>query len=110
MFDCIIPTCSTGDLIGDGMLSPIKYFAPSKPDLSEVGTRGGDYALDQLEELVDRNVITGNAVQHYRKMCSGKPAVAFCVSIKHAEHVADSFKRAGLSSGCGVRQVDQRGA
>lgn len=95
MFDCIIPTCSTGDLIGDGMLSPIKYFAPSKPDLSEVGTRGGDYALDQLEELVDRNVITGNAVQHYRKMCSGKPAVAFCVSIKHAEHVADSFKRAG---------------
>ena len=95
MFDCIIPTCSTGDLVRDGMLAPIKYFAPSKPDLTEIKTRAGDYALEQLEELVDRNVITGNAVQHYRKMCSGKPAVAFCVSIKHAEHVADSFKRAG---------------
>lgn len=95
MFDCIIPTCSTGDLIGDGMLSPIKYFAPSRPDLSEIRTRGGDYALEELEELVDRNVITGNAVQHYRKMCSGRPAVAFCVSIKHAEHVADSFRQAG---------------
>jgi hypothetical protein len=47
---------------------------------------------------VDRNVITGNAVQHYRKMCSGKPAVAFCVSIKHAENVADSFRQAGYRS------------
>jgi superfamily II DNA or RNA helicase len=95
MFDRIIPTCSTAALIDDGMLSPIKYFAPSKPELSGIRTRAGDYALEQLQEAVDKASITGDAVQHYRKMCSGRPAVAFCVSISHAEHVADQFKAAG---------------
>jgi superfamily II DNA or RNA helicase len=76
-------------------LSPIKYFAPSKPELSGIRTRAGDYALEQLQEAVDKASITGDAVQHYRKMCSGRPAVAFCVSISHAEHVADQFKAAG---------------
>jgi DNA repair protein RadD len=95
MFDRIIPTCSTADLIGDGMLSPIKYFAPSKPELSGIRTRAGDYALEQLQEAVDKASITGDAVQHYRKMCSGRPAVAFCVSISHAEHVAAQFAAAG---------------
>jgi len=95
MFDQIIPTCSTADLIGDGMLSPIKYFAPSKPELSGIRTRAGDYALEQLQKAVDKASITGDAVQHYRKMCGGRPAVAFCVSISHAEHVADQFKAAG---------------
>lgn len=95
MFDCIVPTCSTGDLIGEGLLAPIKYYAPSRPDLTAVHMRAGDYARDELEDIVDQPMITGDAVKHYRKMCHNRPAVAFCVSIKHAEHVADSFRREG---------------
>lgn len=95
MFDCIVPTCSTGDLIQEGLLATIKYYAPSRPDLTTVHMRAGDYARDELEDVVDQPMITGDAVKHYRKMCHNRPAVAFCVSIKHAEHVADSFRRAG---------------
>jgi superfamily II DNA or RNA helicase len=95
MFDCIVPTCSTGDLIEEGLLAPIKYYAPSRPDLTAVHMRAGDYARDELEDIVDQPMITGDAVKHYRKMCHNRPAVAFCVSVKHAEHVADSFRRAG---------------
>jgi DNA repair protein RadD len=95
MFDRIIPTCSTRDLIDDGMLAPIRYYAPSKPKLDDIRMRAGDYALDQLEEVVRRSTITGDAVSHYKRVCPGKRAVAFCVSIKHADDVAEAFKRAG---------------
>jgi superfamily II DNA or RNA helicase len=95
MFDCIVPTCSTGDLIEEGLLAPIKYYAPSRPDLTAVHMRAGDYARDELEDAVDQPMITGDAVKHYRKMCHNRPAVAFCVSVKHAEHVAASFRAAG---------------
>jgi DNA repair protein RadD len=95
LFDRIIPTCSTRDLITQGMLAPIRYYAPSKPDLEGIRMRAGDYALDQLEEAVTRSRITGDAVNHYRRMCDGKRAVVFCVSVKHAEHVAAQFRAAG---------------
>jgi len=95
LFDRIIPTCSTGELIAEGLLAPVRYYAPSKPDLEGIRMRGGDYALDQLEEAVTRSRITGDAVSHYKRMCGGKRALVFCVSVKHAQHVAAQFKAAG---------------
>lgn len=95
LFDTIIPTCSTGDLIAEGLLAPIRYYAPTKPDLGDIRTRAGDYALDQLAEAVDRPSIIGDAVAHYRKYAHGRRAVAFCVNIKHAEHTAAAFTAAG---------------
>ena len=32
---------------------------------------------------------------HYSKICPGVPAIAFCVSVQHAEHVAAEFVSAG---------------
>ena len=41
---------------------------------------------------------TGDAVKHYLKLCNGNRAVAFCVSVAHAEHVAESFNLVGVPS------------
>jgi superfamily II DNA or RNA helicase len=56
----------------------------------------GDFDKEQLAQRLDKPHITGNAVQHYAKLCPGTPAVVFCVSIAHAEHVANEFKQAGF--------------
>ncbi len=93
--DIIVPTCSTGDLIAEGLLVPIRYYAPTKPDLDGIRTRAGDFALDQLAKAVDRPSIIGDAVAHYRKYAHGRRAVAFCVNIAHAEHTAAAFTAAG---------------
>jgi DNA repair protein RadD len=98
MFDEIIPTCSTRDLIDEGLLAPIRYYAPGRPDLSNVAIRAGDYASDQLADAMDRSSLTGDAVAHYQRMCPGKRAVVFCTTIKHAEHVAEQFNAAGFAS------------
>ena len=94
--DTIIPTCSTGDLIAEGLLSPIRYFAPSKPDLSGVRSTGGDYAAGALAAAMDKPTITGDVVSHWLRIARGRPTIVFCVSIAHAESVAEAFRQAGV--------------
>jgi DNA repair protein RadD len=93
--DILIPTCSTQDLIDEGLLSPVKYYAPQVVDLSNVSTRAGDYAQDELEAVMNTKRLVGNAVSEYRKVAHGRPAVVFCVSIAHSKNVAEEFKAAG---------------
>ena len=93
--DTIVETCGTQELIDEGLLVPIRYFAPSNVDLSGVRSRMGDYAQDDLARAVDKPSIIGSAVAHYQRLAHGRPAVAFCVSLEHAEHTATEFRAAG---------------
>lgn len=93
--DVLVQSCSTAELIADGLLAPIRYYAPSQPDLSGVRSVAGDYATGELADAMQRSSITGDAVAHYCKLAHGRPAVAFCVSIKHAEATAAEFTAAG---------------
>jgi DNA repair protein RadD len=87
------------ELIEQGYLSPYRIFAPPNAlDLTGVRTRAGDYAKDQLAAAIDKPSITGDAVEHYRRLASGKRAVAFCVSVAHAQHVAGEFMAAGIAA------------
>lgn len=85
-------------LMDQGYLARTMYFAPPAPDVSDVKTLGGDFNRGQLAEKFDKPKITGDAVTHYRSICPGAPAIAFCVSVAHAENVAASFRAAGYSS------------
>jgi superfamily II DNA or RNA helicase len=77
-----------------------RYFAPPMlANMKGVKKRGGDYASDQLADAMTSARITGDAVKHYQKLTPGTRAVAFCVNIRHAEHVAGMFNEAGIPSG-----------
>lgn len=95
-FDEMLIGPTPGDLMSSGFLARYNYLAPpEKADLSSIKTRAGDFALDQLAEAMDQAVITGDAVEHYRSHLDGRPAIAFCVTVAHAEHVAAQFRAAG---------------
>lgn len=95
-FSTLVQGPSVAQLAGSGFLSPHKVFAPPiKADLSNVKTRAGDYAKDQLSNAMDRPSIIGDAVSHYRRLADGLPAIAFCCSIKHATSVCESFAAGG---------------
>lgn len=97
IFDELIEGPQVPDLINGGYLVPPVIYAPrERLDLTGVKMKYGDYDQGQLSERVDKPNITGNAVEHYIKLCKGVPAVAFCVSVKHAEHVAEQFRAAGF--------------
>jgi DNA repair protein RadD len=86
-------------LIDEGFLAKPVYYAPKVAlDLSGVKKVAGDFAKGELAEALDKPAITGDAVSHYRRLCPGQRAVAFCVSVAHAQHVAQQFREAGIPS------------
>lgn len=97
-FDTLVIGPSTADLIADGYLSDYDLFMPPTPDLDLAGVRSkmGDFERGEVNRRVDKPTITGSAIDHYAKICPGVPAVAFCASIAHSEHVAAQFSAAGI--------------
>jgi DNA repair protein RadD len=84
------------ELIRAGYLSQPVVYAPGEAiDLSGIRSRGGDYATDELAALLDKPMITGDAVKHYTRLCPREPAIVFCASVAHAQHVAAQFRDAG---------------
>jgi superfamily II DNA or RNA helicase len=85
-------------LIEHGHLS--KYVAYSTPlaDTSKISVRAGDFKADMLNELMNQRGITGDAVQHYQEHLNGAPTIVFCVSVAHAEAVAQQYRDAGFQA------------
>jgi superfamily II DNA or RNA helicase len=94
-FDSMVVGPSFEYLVNEGFLSRPKYFIPQHIDLSKIKKTAGDYNKKELNTKMDKRYITGNAIEHYSKLCDKEPAMAFCVSIEHAEHVAEEFRNAG---------------
>ena len=96
VFDDLVMGPQLGELIDSGFLSqPEVYAPPVVADLSGLRSRGGDFAVGEASDRMDRPTVTGDAVAHYAKICPGVPAIAFCVSVAHAEHVAEQFRAEG---------------
>lgn len=97
-FDSLIMGPQIYNMMPD-FITPFKLYAPALDiDLSIVKRIGGDYDKKDLIAQLDKKKITGSATEHYKKICPGVPAIAFCVSIEHAEHVAEEFNSAGITS------------
>jgi DNA repair protein RadD len=96
-FDTLVLGPNPKELIDLGNLADYEYLAPpSNLDLSEVHTRAGDYAIDELKEAVEKSTILGDAIIHYRRYLDGKPALVFCINVAHAQDVAARFLAAGI--------------
>lgn len=99
IFDDLILGPQTKELIEMGFLvKPIVYAPATKMDLKNIKITRGDYDKDQIAELIDKPRITGDAVSHYIKLADGLPAVVFCISVMHAQHVAEEFRARGYKA------------
>lgn len=77
-------------------LAPFDYYAPLQLDLSNVTKRSGDFAENELEDLVCTKTLYGNVQQSYEKHAKGRRTIAFCVSVRHSKEVAELFNNAGI--------------
>lgn len=100
-FSVMIKGKSTKWLIENNYLSPIKIFAPTTlPNLTNVRKKYGEFILSEAQKEIDKPTITGDAIAQYKKHCDRKPAIAYCCSVDHAEHTAESFRHAGYRAIC----------
>lgn len=98
-FDTLINGPTVTQLVSQGFLSPSVVYAPKTDlDLTGLRKRFGDFINSEINERIDKPSITGSAVEHYLKLCPGVPAIAFCASVAHAEHVAAQFNQAGIAA------------
>lgn len=96
VFETMLHGPSNVWLTDEGFLAPARYFAPPpKADLSNLHQRAGDYITSEMSEAMDVGAVTGDAVEHYERICPGVPMIVFCTSIEHAAHVAEDYRKAG---------------
>ena len=96
IFDELILGPSVRELIDQGWLSDFRMFAPPGVDPSGLRVRAGDYVAAEAAALVDKPGITGDAIEHYRRLSGGRRAVVFCAGVEHSRNVADGFNVAGV--------------
>jgi DNA repair protein RadD len=95
-FDSMVSSIPLSELMAQGYLvRPIIYAPPIGAEFSSNKKKFGDFNQTEDTAALDKPVVTGCAIEHYRKICDGAKAIIFCSSVKHAENTADRFNQAG---------------
>lgn len=96
IFDVLIEGVDVRWLIDHQRLAPYEYYAPTTVDTTDLRKVAGDYVVSDLERLMNERAIYGNVVEAYRRFASGERAIAYCVSVAHAEKTAHSFNSVAI--------------
>ena len=99
---------SMRELTEKGYLAKIDYYAPPVQGLDTLKVVAGEYKTGDVEELIKRRGIYGDAIDHYRKIAPGTKCLVFCRSVAGCHEFADSlnshgFRAAPLEGGMGAR-------
>ena len=86
------------ELMDQGALCGAEIWYFDSVDLSKVHTVAGDFNKKEIGQVMDNSVILSAAVERYRQYADNTPAIAFCVNLDHAEHVAQQFRDAGYNA------------
>jgi superfamily II DNA or RNA helicase len=99
IFDKLIVGSTIPELVEQKYLAEHEVYAPpNKLNLDKIRTIRGDYSKKEVEDELDKVDIVGDAVENYRRLGQNKPAIAFCISVKHGQYVTNKFKQAGYTA------------
>lgn len=109
IFDTMVEGVDVRWLIDHHRLAPYEYYAPTVVETDDLRIARGDYVVADLERLMNERAIYGDVISSYQRFAEGEKAIAYCVSVKHAERTAESFCAAGIpakaiSAGTPVKQ------
>ena len=87
-------------LIDECFLSPIRSVKTQKViDTSSVKKRGGEYITGELSDFMNRDDITGPALNEAVQLLADRKSwIVFCVSVEHAHDVAAKLNERGIDS------------
>lgn len=90
---------SLNEVIERGLLVPYTYYGlTDNIDYSKIRYQNNKYRVDDLEKnliIPERNEAI---IKEYIDKGEGDKAIGFCVSIKHAERMAETFQDAGITA------------
>lgn len=95
-FGRLIQASTTQELIDAGLLSDMKVFSPTHPDLEGIKTVAGDYHEGQLSERMRNVKLVADVVETWLEQGRGRPTLCFAVDCAHAQHLRDKFAERGV--------------
>lgn len=97
IYDALVIGPSVAHLVDEGYLVPLRYYAPTAPDLAHLRmNRDGDYAEGGLAKRMDTPQLVGGIVENWLRIARDRMTVVFCVNCAHSRHVCESFIAAGI--------------
>lgn len=96
VYDDLITPVTMHELTAIGKLLPFRVFAPSHPDLTGVGSTGGDFNGKQLGERMDNAGLIADIVSTWLRLGEDRPTLCYCVDRAHAKKVQERFLSAGV--------------
>jgi len=96
--DAIVYPISMKQLIDQGYLCPLRYFAPTEIDLSQVNISRSfdDYVERELEDVMTKPKIMGDIVKNWIEKGENRPTLLFCATIKQSKKMREEFASAGI--------------
>lgn len=96
-YESLIEGPAMADLIADGYLSPYRLFVPpNRIDYSQIRRQYGDWKAADIAMAAKKAGLTGDAVEHYKKIAMGQKGIAFCVNLEEASRTVAEFNAAGI--------------
>lgn len=88
----IVAAIHAGDLV-----PPVGIKIKTHVSVEGVQIKGADFDEAELQRVIDIDARNELIVQKYIEKGEGRPFLAFAVSVKHAERLAEAFRSAGLA-------------
>lgn len=82
-------------LVQNGYLVPVRVFAPTLIDVSDVPTVKGEFDAEAVSALIDKPTIHGDILAHYRLLAQGRTTLAFANTVKESKRLAQLFRDNG---------------
>lgn len=104
VFQEIVAERSLQQMIADGYLRALRGLRiETKVSLAGVEMRGDDFDQDALEDAVDVETRNKLVARSITELCRDRRTIAFCVGVRHAEHLCAALNRMGVRAGivCG---------
>lgn len=98
MYDTLIEGVAVKWLIEHQRLAPFEYYAPTAVDTDGLRVAGGDYVIQDMEQLMTSRAIYSDVLKSWEKLAGGGKTIAYCVSVKHAKETAEMFRKAGYKA------------
>lgn len=94
----VVKPITMQELINQGYLVPLRYFAPRTPDLSNIKEVGGDFDLEELSKEMRATLLVGDIVSEWENHAKGTPTLCFAVDVAHSVAIAEAFQNRGINA------------
>ncbi|MAL97177.1 MAG: hypothetical protein CL583_01885 [Alteromonadaceae bacterium] len=99
IFDRLVVTVTTAELMNDGYLCKARCYAPYIPDLTGVKTNSkGDWDTDALAEVMGESGLMGDVVENWLKLAEGRQTIVFASNVAHSRALCDQFQKVGIAA------------